>query len=79
MLKQLSHAGASVQSASESGSTPLHLSCIEGHVETTEELLKHCEVGMTDNNGRNALDLAIDNRNEYALSLLVLRFFTTSP
>lgn len=65
-VKILIWGGASVQSASESGSTPLHLSCIEGHVETTEELLKHCEVGMTDNNGRNALDLAIDNRNDDA-------------
>ena len=43
---------------------PLHYSAIGGYREMTEFLLEYCNIEDTDQNGRNALDLAIDNLNK---------------
>jgi Ankyrin repeat. len=43
---------------------PLHYASIGGHREMIEYLLEYCNVEETDHNGRNALDLAIDNLNK---------------
>ena len=46
--------------------TPLHLACREGHLRVVNVLLEHrADVTNIDQNGFNALDLAIENGHRY--------------
>lgn len=53
---------------------------MKGHKEATQYLLEYCDVGLTESDGRNSLDLAIDNLHEYVFiniqySLFSFRLF----
>ncbi len=52
---------ASVDPMYKHGMTPLLHASQNGHGKMVELLLQSCDISLTDESGRNCLDLAIDN------------------
>ena len=59
--KVLLDANASVEPMHKHGMTPLLYASRHGHGKMVELLLQSCNISMTDESGRNCLDLAIDH------------------
>ena len=52
--------GASAMPEEGNQSSPLHRAAAHGHEATVKLLLEYCNIGATEETGRNSLDLAID-------------------